>query len=109
MTRVNIWRNDRNWLSLQPRDNRFNFCCKFVSDFGEMLAKDKLNGKGIKIYARGSISIRYHFHGEPAPGNYINMYGGGEFQVGESYLKDRKMFNGGTMYNTDGTSIKFDK
>jgi len=67
-------------------DLRFAFI-PFLA-FGEFNEHNKLHGKGISIDSSGSIEIGYWNNGADAPGNFITIWSGGVFSVGEYYLKD---------------------
>ena len=75
---------------------------------GEMNAENKLHGRGIEISPYGIITIGYSNNGRSAPGNYIDIYPGGDFIVGERFMEDGRMLGRGTKYRTDGTIEKFD-
>ena len=88
---------DENWLSLDAFSSRVSFGGPWYSEstrFGEHNSDNKLHGKGIDIDAvidaNGDIYIGYYNNGFVAPGKYIFIYGGGEFSVGEIYMKDGK-------------------
>ena len=65
------------------------------------------HGPGIRIDSSSNIWIKYWNDDTDAPGNYITIYYGGEFIVGEYIMKDGRLGDKFTQYNTDGTSKKF--
>jgi hypothetical protein len=109
--RLNTWRNDKNWLSLRPHKDRFTgYNGADFADFGEMNADNKFHGRGIVINSDGDIFIGYCKNGDwRAPGKFIWIFIGGEFEVGERYMKDGKLRDRVTLYKTDGTSKKYDR
>ena len=103
--RLNIWRNDQNWLSLQPRGNHYS---DGSSGFGEVNADNKLNGRGILINPSGFIEIGYFDNGGYAPGNYLWIRSDklvvGEFykdQTGKLKFKRTRYYNDGRIEQRD--------
>ena len=76
-------------------------------NFGEHNEFDNLHGKGISI-SENCIAIGYYNDGYLAPGNYLKISSGGEFKVGECYLKDGYKFFRGTRYYKNGATGKYD-
>jgi hypothetical protein len=92
---------------MQPNPLRYS---DYLDDgFGELKEKNRLHGRGIKIWNDGPIYIGYFEDGYLSTGNFINIYSDGRFEVGEKcYKKDgdgeRKMRRmRGTEYKTNGT------
>ena len=92
--RINLYQVDSNWLSLDR--SRVGVVCAQNLSFGEINQYNKLDGRGICIFADGTIDIRYFNNGYAAPGNYLRIHSYGEFKVGEMYLKDGKRCYRGT-------------
>ena len=82
---------------------------KEATYIGEWSEKNnKPHGRGILIVPSVQTTIGYWQNGNPADGNYVIIYSGGDFEVAEWYKhKTGKVKKRTTRYKVDGTSKQF--
>ena len=66
------------------------------------LVDNKHTGRGIQINSYGFIHFAYWDDCSRAPGNYIDIFRSGRFDVGEIYKKHGEMYIRGTQFKADG-------
>ncbi len=93
---------------MQPNPLRWYDKCWYRQVFGELNEDNRPQGRGIEINTTGFIIIGYYENGYGSPGNYIQIWSGRIFEVGERYIKEGKLWRRGTRYNRDGTEEQYD-
>ncbi len=100
-----------NYLGKQPLTSPLQTITDSIYKYyGEVNADGKAHGRGIQIYNSGSICIDYWKNGRWIPGNYIDIESyGDEFELGEYYIKDGKLWVRGYKYYFNGTERPYDR